>query len=84
MNDSLYELEKRVYEEIRRNSGATGRKDPGYDAANTLRALVLLGSICMAMLGMCELKNIVTDNVQATTVSTAGPMTAEKVSWPRQ
>lgn len=69
MIGDLYDLERRVFEEVRRNSGEMPQSDPGMDVATTLRAVVLLGSVCLALLGMCELRDMTHPPVQTAAVT---------------
>jgi|GEM_PF-1393499 len=69
MNGDLYDMERHAYEEIRRNSGAARHDNAGHDVTNTLRAVVVLVSICVALLGICTLTTIATEETPRITAA---------------
>lgn len=59
MNGDWYEMERHIHREIRKNANAemqAGRRK--VNLMTTLRAAALVGSICLVLLGMCQLKHL--------------------------
>lgn len=74
MNGDLYEMELRVYEEIRKGVSPSLRaRKRRMDKGNALRAGIMMGFLCLALLGMCRIKDVSapTEHVRKTTTVSA-------------